>query len=70
MGNLHRRRERSGNARRYGGIHFRSADLTGRLLGRLVAYESWQKAQTYFNGAASSETRLAETSTTAESRPR
>jgi hypothetical protein len=62
--------DEAGMSRRYGGIHFRSADLTGRLLGRLVAYESWQKAQTYFNGAASSETRLAETSTTAESRPR
>jgi hypothetical protein len=61
--------DEAGMSRRYGGIHFRSADLTGRLLGRLVAYESWQKAQTYFNGAAYSETRLAETSTTAESRP-
>ena len=42
----------AGVSRRYGGIHFRAADLTGRLLGRLVAFESWQKAQTYFCASA------------------
>ena len=30
-------------SRRYGGIHFRAADLTGRLLGRLVAFEAGKK---------------------------
>ena len=44
----------AGMSRRYGGIHFRAADLAGRLLGRLVATETWQKAQSYFDGTASS----------------
>jgi hypothetical protein len=39
-------------SRRYGGIHFRAADLAGRLLGRFVAMEAWQKAQRYFEGTA------------------
>jgi len=41
----------AGMSRRYGGIHFRAADLAGRLLGRLVAFQSWQKAQSYFDGS-------------------
>jgi hypothetical protein len=40
----------AGMSRRYGGIHFRAADLAGRLLGRMVAYEAWKKAQAYFDG--------------------
>ena len=44
----------AGMSRRYGGIHFRGADLAGRLLGRLVAFEAWTKAQTYFDGTAKS----------------
>jgi PAP2 superfamily len=40
----------AGISRRYGGIHFRSADLAARLLGRLVAFEAWTKAQLYFTG--------------------
>ncbi len=40
----------AGISRRYGGLHFRAADLTGRLLGRLVAFEAWTKSQAYFNG--------------------
>jgi hypothetical protein len=44
----------AGMSRRYGGIHFRAADLTGRLLGRLVANQAWSKAQTYFSGTANS----------------
>jgi hypothetical protein len=40
----------AGMSRRYGGIHFRAADLAGRLLGRFVAMEAWQKAQRYFDG--------------------
>jgi hypothetical protein len=44
--------DEAGMSRRYGGIHFRGADLAGRLLGRMVALEAWEKAQTYFNGTA------------------
>ncbi|HET7209921.1 MAG TPA: hypothetical protein VFI95_25335, partial [Terriglobales bacterium] len=42
----------AGMSRRYGGIHFRAADLMGRLLGRMVACQAWTKAQDYFNGTA------------------
>jgi hypothetical protein len=42
----------AGVSRRYGGIHFRAADLAGRLLGRLVAAQAWTKAQEYSDGAA------------------
>jgi uncharacterized protein DUF6851/vanadium-dependent haloperoxidase-like protein len=42
----------AGMSRRYGGIHFRGADLAGRLLGRLVALEAWSRAQSYFDGTA------------------
>lgn len=42
----------AGMSRRYGGIHFRRADLDGRLLGRLVAEKAWTKAQSYFDGTA------------------
>jgi hypothetical protein len=42
--------DEAGMSRRYGGIHFRGADLAGRLLGRFVATEAWQKAQSYFDG--------------------
>jgi hypothetical protein len=42
----------AGMSRRYGGIHFRIADLAGRELGRMVAAKAWEKAQAYFNGAA------------------
>ncbi len=44
--------EEAGMSRRYGGIHFASADLAGRKLGRLVADCAWAKAQTYFEGTA------------------
>jgi hypothetical protein len=47
--------DEAGMSRRYGGIHFQAADLAGRLLGRVVAFESWSKAQTYFNGSAGGE---------------
>jgi hypothetical protein len=43
----------AGISRRYGGIHFRAADLAGRLLGRMVAFEAWKKAQDYFAGEVS-----------------
>jgi len=42
--------DQAGMSRRYGGIHFRSADLVGRLLGRLVAINAWRTAQGYFEG--------------------
>ena len=42
--------DEAGISRRYGGIHFRAADLAGRLLGRIVASEAWAKAQSYFDG--------------------
>jgi PAP2 superfamily len=45
----------AGISRRYGGIHFRGADIAGRLLGRFVAIEAWSKAQSYFAGTAQSQ---------------
>lgn len=42
----------AGMSRRYGGIHFRAADFAGRLLGRLLAYKAWKKAQDYLDGIA------------------
>ncbi|HLH05967.1 MAG TPA: vanadium-dependent haloperoxidase [Terriglobales bacterium] len=52
----------AGMSGRYGGIHFRRADLDGRLLGRLVAEKAWQKAQSYFDGTASPNIRPVEDS--------
>lgn len=46
--------DEAGVSRRYGGIHFASADLAGRKLGRLVADRAWAKAQHYFDGSISS----------------
>jgi PAP2 superfamily len=43
--------DEAGMSRRYGGIHFKAADLVGRELGRLVAGEVWSKAQGYFDGS-------------------
>jgi hypothetical protein len=42
----------AGMSRHYGGIHFRAADLAGRLLGRVIAFGAWTKAQSYFDGTA------------------
>ena len=42
----------AGVSRRYGGIHFLAGDLMGRFVGNLVGSQTWQKAQTYFNGTA------------------
>jgi hypothetical protein len=47
----------AGMSRRYGGIHFRGADLAGRLLGRLVASHAWSKAKSYFDGTATPQVR-------------
>ena len=45
----------AGTSRRYGGIHFRAADIAGRLLGRIVAAQAWSKAQTYISGSDQSQ---------------
>lgn len=42
--------EHDGLSRLYGGIHFRSAYLNSRILGKKVAQVVWEKAQNYFNG--------------------
>ena len=44
--------DQAGMSRRYGGIHFEEDDLAGRVLGRLVAEEVWNKAATYIDGTA------------------
>ncbi|HWR15423.1 MAG TPA: vanadium-dependent haloperoxidase [Terriglobales bacterium] len=44
--------DEAGMSRRYGGIHFRRADLAGRQLGRLVAGKAWTRAPSYFDGTA------------------
>ncbi len=44
--------DEAGMSRRYGGIHFKAADLAGRALGRAVASKAWTKAQSYFDGTA------------------
>ena len=41
----------AGISRRYGGIHFESADLVGRASGRLVGAQAWEKALRYFREA-------------------
>jgi hypothetical protein len=38
----------AGMSRRYGGIHFRAADLAGRLLGRMVAWQSLEQGTELF----------------------
>ena len=42
--------DEAGMSRRYGGIHFESADLEGRALGRKIASKVWEKARAYFEG--------------------
>jgi hypothetical protein len=44
--------DEAGRSRIYGGIHFNDGDIEGRKLGRLVATNAWNKAQTYINGSA------------------
>lgn len=36
--------DQAGISRRYGGIHFKAADLTGRAVGKVVGFQAWQKA--------------------------
>lgn len=42
--------DEAGISRRYGGLHFRAADMAGRKLGRAVANRAWSEAQGYFSG--------------------
>lgn len=35
----------AGISRRYGGIHFKAADLTGRAVGRVIGLQAWEKAE-------------------------
>ncbi len=44
--------DEAGISRRYGGIHFETGDQVGRVLGRQVAAQAWEKAQSYWNGSA------------------
>jgi hypothetical protein len=44
--------DEAGMSRRYGGLHFRRADLAGRELGKMVAAKVWARAQSYFDGTA------------------
>jgi hypothetical protein len=40
----------AGISRRYGGIHFKAGDLTGRAVGRVVGYQAWIKAEALWSG--------------------
>jgi PAP2 superfamily len=40
----------AGISRRYGGIHFKAGDLTGRAVGRIVGYDTWIKAESLWSG--------------------
>jgi hypothetical protein len=42
--------EQAGRSRRYGGIHFRDADLSGRALGAAVGARAWEMASLLFAG--------------------
>ena len=44
--------DQAGMSRRWGGIHFRDGDMTGRSIGRTVGALVWEKAQGYFDGTA------------------
>ncbi len=44
--------DQAGLSRRYGGIHFKTADLAGRTLGYYVGDQAFNKAQTYWKGTA------------------
>lgn len=43
--------DEAGLSRRYGGIHFRQADLASRQMGRKIGRQVWQTALAYFAGA-------------------
>jgi PAP2 superfamily len=44
--------DEAGWSRRYGGIHFYSGDIHGRMLGKSVGSNAWSKAQAYIKGYA------------------
>jgi hypothetical protein len=44
--------DEAGWSRRYGGIHFYSGDVHGRMLGKAVGSNAWSKAQAYIKGYA------------------
>jgi hypothetical protein len=44
--------DEAGWSRRYGGIHFYSGDVHGRMLGKMVGSNAWSKAQAYIKGYA------------------
>jgi len=41
--------DQAGMSRRYGGIHFETGDVQGRILGRQVGAVAWKKALSYFH---------------------
>jgi PAP2 superfamily len=47
----------AGMSRRYGGIHFKADDLTGRDIGRKIGTQAFRKAMTYFDGTPAASTR-------------
>jgi hypothetical protein len=42
----------AGISRRYGGIHFKAADLAGRVVGRRAGHQAWVKAESLWTGHA------------------
>jgi hypothetical protein len=44
--------DEAGLSRRYGGIHFRQADLESRRMGQQIGQQVWRKAREYFTGSA------------------
>jgi len=42
--------DEAGWSRRYGGIHFYSGDMHGRMLGNLLGRGAYAKAQAYIQG--------------------
>jgi hypothetical protein len=46
----------AGLSRRFGGIHFRQADVDARRAGRLVAGRAWERAQSYIEGGCRAST--------------
>lgn len=43
--------DQAGISRRFGGIHFKKADLVGRAAGELVALRTWDKAKSLWSGS-------------------
>jgi hypothetical protein len=44
--------DEAGMSRRWGGIHFKTGDEHARGMGKVVGYDVWTTAQTYFDGSA------------------